>query len=100
MNTMNKAQQVEQAYDVAWVHNSSSDDCYSLAVAAAHQLGGIETYNSNDGKSRGISFAPTRTFEFDDSSSVYIMYSGVCVMDSPINRNETTKGNHHESQRN
>ena len=83
MNTMNKAQQVEQAYDVAWVHNSSSDDCYRLAVAAAHQLGGIETYNSNDGKSRGISFAPTLTFEFDDSSSVYIMYCGVCVMDSP-----------------
>ena len=83
MNTMNKAQQVEQAYDVAWVHNSSSDDCYSLAVAAAHQLGGIETYNSNDGKSSGISLTPTRTFEFDDSSSVYIMYSGVCVMDSP-----------------
>ena len=100
MNNMNKAQQVEQAYDVAWVHNSSSDDCYSLAVAAAHKLWGIETYNSNDGKSSGISLTPTRIFEFDDSSSVYIMYSGVCVMDSPINRNETTKGNHHESQRN
>ena len=81
MNTMNKAQQVEQAYDVAWVNNSSSDACYSLAVAEAHQLGGIETYNSNDGKSRGISFAPTLTFEFDDLSSVYIMYSGVCVID-------------------
>ena len=80
MNTMNKAQQVEQAYDVAWVHNSNSDDCYILAVAAAHQLGGIEVYNSNTGNSR-IRLAPTLTFEFDDSSSVYIMYSGVCVMD-------------------
>ena len=82
MNTMNKAQQVEQAYDVAkWDNNSSSDACYSLAVAEAHQLGGIETYNSNDGKSRGISFAPTLTFEFDDSSSVQVTYGGVYVID-------------------
>lgn len=80
MNTMNKAQQVEQAYDVAWAHNSSSDDCYCLAVAAAHQLGGIEVYNSNIGSSK-IRLAPTLTFEFDDESSVYIILSGVCVMD-------------------
>ena len=80
MNTLNKAQQVEQAYDVARVHNSSSDDCYCLAVAAAHQLGGIEVYNSNDGN-RTISFAPTRTFEFDDSSSAQITYGAVFVID-------------------
>ena len=77
---LNKAQQVEQAYDVAWGNNSSSSEtCYSLAVAAAHELGGIEIYNSNDGNST-ISFAPTLTFVFDDSTSVYIMYSGVCVV--------------------
>ena len=77
---LNKAQQVEQAYDVAWGNNSSSSEgCYALAVAAAHELGGIEIYNSNDGNST-ISFAPTLTFVFDDSTSAYIMYSGVCVV--------------------
>ena len=79
MNTMNKAQQVEQAYDVAWVHNSSSETCYSLAVAAAHQLGGIQVYNSNDGNNNDGTL-PTLTFVFDDSTSVYIMYSGVYVV--------------------
>ena len=77
---LTKAQEVEQAFDDAWDNGSSSDDCYILAVAAAHQLGGIEVYNSNTGNST-IRLAPTLTFEFDDSSSVYIMYSGVCVMD-------------------
>ena len=73
-----KAAQVEQAYDVAWA-NSSSETCYSLAVAAAHELGGIEIYNSNDGNS-SKSFAPTLTFVFDDSTSAYIVYSGVYVV--------------------
>ena len=78
---INKAQEVEQVYDTAaWDDNVSSEGCYSLAVAAAHQLGGIEVANSNDGNST-ISFAPSRTFEFDDSSSVYITYGGVYVIE-------------------
>ena len=76
-----KAQDVEQAYDTAaWDDNIHSEGCYALAVAAAHELGGIEIANSNDGNST-ISFAPTRTFEFDDGSSVYIMYGGVYVIE-------------------
>ena len=75
---MNKAEQVEQVYDTAaWEHNTHSEGCYSLAIAAAHDLGGVETYNSNDGNS-SISFAPTRTFEFDDGTAVTVMY-GACV---------------------
>ena len=80
MNTMNKAEQVEQAYDAAaWDNNTHSEGCYSLAIAAAHELGGVETYNSNDGQ-RSISFAPTRTFEFDDASSAQVCYGGVFVI--------------------
>ena len=75
-----KAEDVEQAYDAAQWDNISSEGCYALAVAAAHELGGIEIYNSNDGN-RTISFAPTRTFDFDDSSSVQITYGGVYVID-------------------
>ena len=76
-----KAQDVEQAYDVAaFEHNTHSEGCYALAVAAAHELGGVEVQNSNDGNST-ISFAPSRTFVFDDSSSVYIMYGGVYVIE-------------------
>ena len=74
-----KAQDVEQTYDAAQWDNIS-EGCYSLAIAAAHEFGGIEIYNSNDGQSRGISFAPTRTFEFDDSSSAQISYGGVFVI--------------------
>ena len=75
-----KAMDVEQAYDdAAWFENISSEGCYALAVAAAHELGGIETANSNDGNS-SISFAPTRTFEFDDDSSVQVTYGGVFVI--------------------
>lgn len=74
-----KAEDVEQAYDAAHYDNCSSEGCYSLAVAAAHELGGIEIYNSNDGNST-ISFAPTRTFEFDDLSSVQVTYGGVFVI--------------------
>ena len=74
---MNKAEQVKQVYDTAkWEAGSHSEGCYALAVDAAHSLGGIETSNTNDGNS-SKSFAPSRTFEFDDSSSVYITYSGV-----------------------
>ncbi len=74
---INKAQQVEQAYyTAAWDNNTHSEGCYALAVAAAHELGGIEIYNSNDGN-RTISYAPTRDFVFDDSSSVQITYGGV-----------------------
>ena len=77
-----KAQEVKQAYDTAaWDDNIHSEGCYSLAIAAAHEFGGVEIYNSNDGQSRGISFAPTRTFEFDDSSSAQISYGGVYVID-------------------
>ena len=76
-----KAQDVEQAYDAAqWDDNICSEGCYSLAIAAAHEFGGVEIYNSNDGQSRGISFAPTRTFEFDDESSAQISYGGVFVI--------------------
>ena len=80
--TMNitKAMDVEQAYDAAQWDNTSSEGCYSLAIAAAHEFGGVEVANSNDGNS-SISFAPSRTFEFDDSSSVYITYGGVDVID-------------------
>ena len=76
-----KAQDVEQAYDAAqWDDNICSEGCYSLAIAAAHEFGGVEIYNSNDGQSRGISFAPTRTFTFDDESSAQISYGGVFVI--------------------
>ena len=75
-----KAEDVEQVYDTAqWDDNIHSEGCYSLAIAAAHELGGIEVANSNDGNST-ISFAPTRTFEFNDGSSVYVSYGGVYVI--------------------
>ncbi len=74
---MNKAEQVNDVYYTAkWDNNTHSEGCYALAVDAAHELGGIETYNSNDGN-RTISFAPTRVFEFDDLSIAQITYSGV-----------------------
>ena len=74
-----KAEDVAEAYDAAAWDNCHSEGCYSLAVAAAHELGGVETYNSNDGN-RTISFAPTRTFEFDDGSSAQVCYGGVYVI--------------------
>ena len=83
MNTMHvytKAEDVAEAYDAAAFDNCHSEGCYSLAVAAAQFLGGLETYNSNDGQSSGISFAPTRTFEFDDASSAQVCYGGVFVI--------------------
>ena len=72
-----KAQQVEAAYDDAcWFANFSSEGCYREAVDTAHELGGIETSNTNDDNS-SWSFAPTRTFEFDDSSRAYVTYGDV-----------------------
>ena len=77
MYTNSKAEKVKQAYDdAAW--DTHSEGRYALAVDAAHSLGGIETSNSNDNNS-AWSFAPTRTFEFDDLSSVCVTYSGVYV---------------------
>ena len=77
MNITTKAMNVKQAYDVAaWEHNTHSEGCYALAVDAAHSLGGIEIYNSNDNNS-SWSFAPTRTFKFDDASTAYVTYGGV-----------------------
>ena len=74
-----KAEYIEWAYDDAAYDDMPSEGCYALAVAAAHELGGIEVANSNDGN-RAYSFAPTITFEFDDSSSVYVSYGGVYVI--------------------
>ena len=76
---LTKAEQVEQEYDEAHYNNSHSEGCYSLAVAAALELGGVEVFNSNDGNS-SWSFAPMRTFEFDDSSSAQVTYGGVFVI--------------------
>ena len=74
---MNKAQAVEQVYDTAaWDNNTHSEGCYSLAIAAAHDLGGVESYNSNDGQG-SKSYAPTRTFDFDDGTAVTVTY-GAC----------------------
>ena len=76
-NTNTKAMDVVQTYDEAsFEHNTHSEGCYALAVDAAHKLGGIEIYNSNDYDS-SWSFAPTRTFEFDDSSTAQVTYGGV-----------------------
>ena len=87
-----KAKYVEQAYDdAAWYDNIQSEGCYALAVAAAHELGGIEVANSNDGNS-SKSFAPTRTFEFDDLSSVQITYGGVFVI-------ATNQTDHHHTDK-
>ena len=77
--TMNftKAEAVKQAYyDAKYTKDSHSEGCYALAVDAAHNLGGVEIYNSNDCNS-SWSYAPTRTFEFDDSSTAQITYGGV-----------------------
>ena len=74
-----KAEYIEWAYDDAAYDDMPSEGCYALAVAAANELGGIETYNSNDGN-RTYSFAPIRDFEFDDGSSVEVTYGGVFVI--------------------
>ena len=80
MNTITntKAMQVEQAYyDAAWGHNTHSEGCYALAVDAAHNLGGVEIYNSNDHDDSAKSLAPSITFTFDDASTAYVTYGGV-----------------------
>ena len=78
--TYTKAEDVKQVYDVAnWENGTYSEGCYALAVDAAHNLGGVEIYNSNDYDS-SWSFAPTRTFEFDDSSTAHVTYGGVWVL--------------------
>ena len=74
-----KAEYIEWAYDDAAYGDMPSEGCYALAVAAAHELGGIEVANSNDGNS-SKSFAPTRTFELDDASKVQITYGGVFII--------------------
>ena len=76
---LTKAAQVEQVYDDAG-YSLPSEGCYALAIYKAETLGGIEIANSNDGN-RSKSFAPSITFEFDDSSSVYIMCGGVYVIE-------------------
>ena len=74
---INKAEKVEAAYDDAcWFANFSSEGCYREAVDTAHELGGIEIANSNDGNS-SKSFAPTITFKFDDLSTAQVTYGGV-----------------------
>ena len=74
---MNKAEKVEQAYDYASLtKHYSSEGCYREAVDTALELGGVEVFNSNDNNS-SWSFAPTRTFEFDDSSTAQVTYGGV-----------------------
>ena len=76
-----KAEAVEQVYDdAAWDDNIHSEGCYALAIAAAHEFGGVEVENSNDGEG-SKSCTPSITFEFDDSSLAYIMYGGVYVIE-------------------
>ena len=78
---MNKAEKVEQVYDVAqWDNHTHSEGCYSLAVHEAWELGGVEVENSNDGEG-SKSYAPSRTFEFDDGSAAYVSYGGVYVIE-------------------
>ncbi len=78
---MNKAEQVDAVYyEAAWDNNTHSEGCYALAVHTAWELGGVEVQNSNDDNS-SKSFAPSRTFEFDDSSSIYIMCGGTYVIE-------------------
>ena len=76
-----KAEQVDAVYyEAAWDNNTPSEGCYALAVHTAWELGGVEVQNSNDDNS-SISYAPTRTFEFDDLSSVQVTYGGVYVIE-------------------
>ena len=77
MNITTKAENVKQVYyEAKYTKDSHSEGCYALAVDAAQNLGGIEIHNSNDGNSTW-SFAPTRTFEFDDLSTAQVTYGGV-----------------------
>ena len=76
-----KAEQVDNVYyTAAWDNNTHSDGCYSLAVHAAWELGGVEVENSNDNQG-SKSYAPSITFEFDDSSAVYVSCGGTYVIE-------------------
>ena len=66
-----KANKVANAYDDAMMDGVSSESCYTLAVLAAYELGGVEIANSS------ISFAPNVIFEFDDNSTAQITFGGV-----------------------
>ena len=78
---MNKAEQVDSVYyTAAWDNNTHSEGCYALAVHAAIELGGVEVDNSNNGEG-SKSYAPSITFEFDDSSSVYVSCGGTYVIE-------------------
>ncbi len=74
-----KAEDVEEAYDSAAYDNCHREGCYAIAVVTARELGGIEVANSNDGNYMK-SFAPSRTFEFDDASNAQVTYGGVYVI--------------------
>ena len=73
---INKASKVAQAYDDAMIDGFSSESCYTLAVMTARYLSGVEIDNSNDGNS-STSFAPNVIFEFDDTSTAQVTFSGV-----------------------
>ena len=75
-----KAEQVHSVYYFDVWNNTSNEGCYALAVYTAIELGGVEVQNSNDGEG-SKSFAPSRTFEFDDSSAVYVTYGGTYVIE-------------------
>ena len=74
-----KAEYIEWAYDDAAYGDMPSEGCYALAVAAAHELGGIEVANSNSNNG-SKSLAPTVEFEFDDLSKVQITYGDVFII--------------------
>ena len=71
-----KAQIVVDTYNETQAQNASSQACYDAALRAAEYQGGIEIWNSNNGRTSGISSAPNRIFEFDDGSSVSVTYGG------------------------
>ena len=73
-----KAEQVAQEYDDAAWDGYHSEGCYRLAIATAHELGGVEVYNAND-VGGAWSYVPTRTFEFDDGSCAEVTYGSVFV---------------------
>ena len=76
MHTITKAEQVAQAYDAALRDNLYSKGCYALAINAAVALGGIEI----DTRNMTETCTSKVTFEFDDASSVYVMYGGAFVI--------------------
>ena len=76
MNTITKAEQVEQAYDAALRDNLYSKGCYALAINAAVALGGIEI----DTRNMTESCTSKVTFEFDDLSRAQVKYGGVFVI--------------------